>query len=136
MRNYNNDQDINNCFRIGKGGEPRPILVSLNSYLLKRKIFSNKQLFQHRHFRLSHDRTKEEREEGRRIFACISKMKNLDIRANYNRKVFSFRGNRYTLKEAEALFTEEQTGSQSDTLSDEQIKNIILFSKRSVLFSS
>lgn len=117
------DQDINNCFRIGRGGEPCPILVSLNSNLLKRKIFNRKELFQQKHYRLGHDRTKEEREEGRRIYACMNKMKELDDRAVYSKKVFRFRGNHYSLKEAEALFIEGQAGYQSETVSEgEQAK--------------
>lgn len=114
-----NEQNINNCYRMGRGGDPRPILVSLNSNLLKRNIFEKKELFQQKHYRLSHDRTREERDEGKRIYDCINKLRSLDSRVIYARKMFKFRGSYYSLKEAESLLDGCEIGAQSD---EEQVK--------------
>lgn len=113
------DQEINNCFRIGKGADPRPVLVSLSSNLLKRKIFSKREYLQQKHYRLNHDRTLEEREEGRRIFACLSKLKSLDSSVMYRNRTFKFRGDFYTLKEVEELI---KGGSLDTATTAEQMK--------------
>lgn len=105
---------INNCFRIGKGREPRPILVSLNNYNVKQAIMKRRDDLARKNYRISHDRSKEDREEGKKIFDCINRLKVLDKNASYRRGLFKVRGSLYRLKEVEQLLESPLTGDEED----------------------
>lgn len=120
------DSAINDCFRVGKR-EPQPILVTLNNQFIKRDIFKKKQLLQEKNMRISHDRSKEDREEGRRVYNYLIKLKSLDPNISYRRNLFKFRGSFLTLKEIEDLldnFTETDETTESETNSERTKKKV------------
>lgn len=106
---------VNNCFRLGKGTNNRPILVSLNSKLLKNEIMKRKEDFAKINTPISQDRTPEDREYGRRIFNCLNNLRKVDKNASYYNKKFKLRGVLYTMEEAEEI---TQGLTNSDETSD------------------
>lgn len=109
------DYAINNCFRLGKG----PILISLNSTLVKNDIFKYRNDLKNRNIFISHDRTPEEREEGKIIHSVLTKLKLIDETTTYRKGFFKFQGNYFRLKEIEN-FVNSSSGNTQNLLIPEQ----------------
>lgn len=103
-----NNEAINECFRIGKGTGTRPIKVSLTSSLTKQKIMNNKEVFRNLNTPIAHDRSKEDREYGKRIYNCLKTMKNFDINVGTFKGKINFKGKMYELVEAEELIKNKE----------------------------
>lgn len=97
------DSAINKCFRIGKSSKERPILVSLNSKLIKDEIMKKKEVFFRNNTPISQDRSPEERQFGRRIFNCMNYLRKIDKNATYFKNKFKCRSVLYSLEEVENL---------------------------------
>lgn len=96
------EYSINSCYRLGKG----PILMSLNNNNVKQEIFKQKDLLKNKNILVSHDKTPEEREEGKKIFSYMVKLKNIDQGATYRKGLFKIRGSYYRLNEIESFIRE------------------------------
>lgn len=112
------DSAVNNCFRLGSGSNDRPILVSLNSNILKSEIMKRKEVFINNKTPISHDRSPEDRQLGRRIFNCISYLRKIDKNASYFKSKFKCRSVVYSIEEVE-----EMISSSSHTPNKEEISN-------------
>lgn len=97
------DTSVNNCFRLGRSSKDRPILVSLTRKLVKNEVMLKKEDFARLNTPISHDRTPEERDHGRKIFNLMSHLKKIDKNATYQSNKFKFRGVFHTMEEVEEI---------------------------------
>lgn len=111
---------INKCFRLGKGEKNRPILVSLTNNILKQEIMKKKDLFYQNNTPISHDRSPEDREYGRRVYNCLSLLRKIDKNATYYKNKFKLRGAYHTLEEAEDII--QDLLEENDTSSGKKLK--------------
>lgn len=104
------EQTINNCYRLGKQRRsyPRPVLLSFNSYLVKKELMNRRDKFKAKCYSIKHDRSPEEREEGKRIYLAMCKLKVVDPNAFYRNKRFTFKGSHYGIEEIEVMLNSEK----------------------------
>lgn len=116
------DHSLSDCFRLGRGTGPRPILVVLNNNIVKQTIMKKSRELRSINHRISHDRTRQEREEGKQIYTYLSKLKTMDPNASYFRNQFKFRGGTYSQKEISEIFVTTSDQGSIDNL--EQLQTI------------
>ncbi|KAK9502233.1 hypothetical protein O3M35_011896 [Rhynocoris fuscipes] len=113
------DYAINNCYRVGKTGDKRPIIVSFNNSQVKTEIMKKKEELKMKSHPVSHDRTPEDREEAKKVYNSVAKLKEIDPNASYRRGFFKFRGNYYRINEVDYLLNEQDKDTCMNP-SDEQ----------------
>lgn len=96
---------VNRCLRLGRGSSNRPILLSLNSNLLKEEIMKRKESFFNNKTPISHDRSFEDRQFGRRIFNCLNHLRKIDKSATYFKNKFRCRSILYSMEEVEEMIS-------------------------------
>lgn len=100
------DASIDKCFRLGKKKDKnhsRPILLALNSYLVKQKIMEKREIFNSKSYSVKHDKSPEDREEARNIYNSLLKLKVLDHMASFKNGLYKVNGRHYNQEECNKM---------------------------------
>uniref|UniRef100_T1HSP1 Uncharacterized protein n=1 Tax=Rhodnius prolixus TaxID=13249 RepID=T1HSP1_RHOPR len=97
------DLVINNCYRIGRGKNPRPICLSLTSNKFMSDLWKKRTEFNRNKIQIAPDRTREEREYRRKLYQCLQSLKKYEPTCIISRNYIKLKGQNYSLEEAERL---------------------------------
>uniref|UniRef100_T1HSB2 Endonuclease-reverse transcriptase n=2 Tax=Rhodnius prolixus TaxID=13249 RepID=T1HSB2_RHOPR len=120
------DLVINNCYRIGRGKNPRPICLSLTSNKFMSDLWKKRTEFNRNKIQIAPDRTREEREYRRKLYQCLQSLKKYEPTCIISRNYIKLKGQNYSLEEAERLisecYPETSKSSKEDNQSSKKVK--------------
>lgn len=107
-----NDSHIDDCYRIGRQSQNRPVLLKLSSYLKKREIFESRSDLFKMGYRISFDNSKEEREEYRNAQPYIIHLRKTNRSARFRDGKILVENKLYTLEEVKKVLEGEESQSR------------------------